>query len=242
MLRDRLKPMTHFKRIYREQADQYERLVSREDYQENIEKALKKILPFDNLDVIDLGTGTGRLTLLLSPYVRHIVAFDISPHMLSVAKSLLEGSGHFNWDIAAADNRQLPSPPQTADLVIAGWSLGHSVGWYPDSWKQEIGRAIMEMQRVQRPGGTIIILETLGTNQEFPQAPTLELAAFHTWLEKENGFSRTWIRTDYQFVSVQEAVELTRFFFGDEMADDILSKDIHIVPECTGIWWRSENP
>jgi hypothetical protein len=53
------------------------------------------------------------------------------------------------------------------------------------------------------------------------------------------GFQRNWIRTDYRFTSVQEAVALTRFFFGDEMAQEVLANDSLIVPECTGIWWRA---
>jgi hypothetical protein len=47
------------------------------------------------------------------------------------------------------------------------------------------------------------------------------------------------LRTIYRFASVQEAAELTRFFFGEEMAADVLEKGKQIVPECTGIWWRA---
>ena len=43
----------------------------------------------------------------------------------------------------------------------------------------------------------------------------------------------------YEQSSVEEAADLTRFFFGDEMADDVLAKGDPIVPECTGIWWRT---
>ena len=46
------------------------------------------------------------------------------------------------------------------------------------------------------------------------------------------------IRTDYRFASVQEAVELTRFFFGDELADRVRVEDWLVLPENTGIWWR----
>jgi hypothetical protein len=94
------------------------------------------------------------------------------------------------------------------------------------------------MARIVRPGGTIILLETLGTNRQTPRPPTPELATFFDWLENAHGFRRTWIRTDYRFASLQEAVELTRFFFGDEMADDIQARGSPVVPECTGIWHR----
>lgn len=231
--------MTDFRYIYDNQAEQYERLISREDHHGNIKPALAQILPLAGLEVVEVGAGTGRLTRLLAPEVRRITAFDRSTHMLSVAQQQLATSGLDNWRLGSADNRQLPLKSGWADLTIAGWSLGHSVGWYPGSWQQEVGRALAEMSRVLRPGGTIVLLETLGTNRATPRPPTPGLVAFFAWLEQEQGFRRTWIRTDYCFASVQEADELARFFFGDEMADNILAAGSPVVPECTGIWWRS---
>ncbi|MGD8856525.1 MAG: class I SAM-dependent methyltransferase [Chloroflexota bacterium] len=231
--------MTDYRYIYSREAEKYERLIGREDHKENIKPALVGIRPLAGLEVIELGAGTGRITRLLAPEVAHIMAFDGSMHMLSVAQRELSKSGLSNWRLAAADNRFLPVKSGSADLAIAGWSLGHSVGWYPESWRQEIGLVLVEMTRALRPGGTIILLETLGTNRATPRPPTAGLAVFFSWLEQEHGFRRTWIRTDYRFASVQEANELTRFFFGDEMANDILARGSAIVPECTGIWWRT---
>lgn len=231
--------MTDFKRIYREDAEQYERLVSREDYKGNIERALRQIRPFDNLRILELGAGTGRLTRLLAPWASSINACDFSPHMLTVARSKLNDSKQSNWQIFAADNESLPLAAQSADVAIAGWSLGHSVGWYPGHWQDVIGRTLSEMERVLQSQGTIIILETLGTFQENPQPPTPGLAQYYRWLEDEHAFSSTWIRTDYRFASMQEAVELIDFFFGGELADAVQANGRLIVPECTGIWWRT---
>jgi hypothetical protein len=46
-------------------------------------------------------------------------------------------------------------------------------------------------------------------------------------------------RTDYRFMTVAEADMLTRFFFGDELADRIVRENRMILPECTGFWWKS---
>ena len=62
-------------------------------------------------------------------------------------------------------------------------------------------------------------------------------AAYYAWLEKEQGFRSTWIRTDYQFESLDEAKALTAFFFGDELANDVVKHNWVILPECTGVWW-----
>ena len=230
--------MTDFKKVYQTEAEQYDYLVAHEDYEGNILKALQKIRPLTpTTTVVELGAGTGRLTRLLAPHVAHITACDISPHMLSVAQQKLSETALHNWQLAACDNCAVALKGQTADLIIAGWSVGHSVGWHPDSWRDEIGQALTEMRRLLHSNGTIILLETQGTNQETPRAPSPQLAEFFNWLEQEQGFRFTWIRTDYHYPTVADAVASVRFFFGDEMADDVRRKNSPIVPECTGIWW-----
>ena len=111
------------------------------------------------------------------------------------------------------------------------------MSWYPDTWRREIASVLGQMQRVLRPGGTAIVVETLGTGRETPQPPNAGLAAYYAYLEQERGFSSTWIRTDYRFQSLAEAVQLTRFFFGDELAARVEREGLICLPECTGIWW-----
>lgn len=232
----------HFRDIYDNKAVQYDELVQREDYQGNILPALNRIRPLAGLEVIEMGAGTGRLTRMIVPRVKFVRAYDSSAAMLAVAARSLGEMGYTNWTVTQADNKQIPAPDASADLSLAGWTFGHCVGWYPDRWREEIGAMVHEMLRVIKPGGTAIILETLGTGVENPAPPTPELAAYYRWLESEKGFSSTWIRTDYQFSTVPEAEELIRFFFGDELADRVVSQGLLIVPECTGIWWRHNLP
>ncbi len=66
------------RKIYQNDADRYEALISREDHQGNIMKVLKEIVNPDDLDILDLGAGTGRLTLMLAPRAKSIRAFDAS--------------------------------------------------------------------------------------------------------------------------------------------------------------------
>jgi ubiquinone/menaquinone biosynthesis C-methylase UbiE len=228
----------HFRRIYAAHADRYDQMVSREDYQGNLLPALEHIRPLAGLDVVEFGAGTGRLTRLLAPLVHSIRAFDVSRHMLGVASDSLRRMGLNNWHLAVADNSSLPAGSGCADLAIEGWSFGHATGWYPDHWREVIGAALAEMRRVLRPGGTAVVIETLGTGFETPHPPNPVLAEFYLWLEREHGFAPSWVRTDYRFESLEEAVELTRFFFGDELAGQVEQHGWIILPECTGIWRR----
>jgi ubiquinone/menaquinone biosynthesis C-methylase UbiE len=158
---------------------------------------------------------------------------------LEIARPTLAATSTINWTLQVAENHKLPEPDHSADLAIEGWSFGHATGWNPDGWRDEIGQALAEMRRILNPGGTAIILETLGTGSESPHPPSPALADFYQWLEHSQGFSHEWIRTDYQFESVAEADELTRFFFGDELADRIVRDKLVILPECTGVWYRA---
>jgi len=222
--------------IYRSQAAQYDALVSREDYQGHILPALQKIVALEGLEVAEFGAGTGRLTRLLAPRVRFIHAFDISPHMLEEARITLTRSGRRNWRARVSDHRHVPLADASVDLAISGWSVCYLVVDHPDTWQAELAKALDEMRRVLRPGGTLILLETQGTAVEQPQPPP-HLAGYFAYLEG-HGFQKTWIRTDYRFESRQEAESLARFFFGDAMVDRITqNRDGIVLPECTGIWW-----
>lgn len=226
--------MPDHKRIYLEQADQYEYLVECEDYQHNILPALQNIVSFKAMDVVELGTGTGRLTRLLAPLAQTIHGFDLSPAMLQVANAKL--LPQYQGQLAVADHQHIPLDNHTADIIISGWSYCYLAVSHPETWKSKLDKGLAEISRVLRPGGTFIVLETLGTGHETPFVPE-SLTDYFTYLE-ENGFQKAWIRTDFQFESLEEASSSIGFFFGDEMAQQVIDNNWLILPECTGIWWK----
>ena len=227
-----------FQRIYRHQAERYDRLVSREDAHGNLFGALNEILSLNGLDVVEFGAGTGRLTRLLSVLVNRVYAFDIEPAMLRQLAPQMQTTGMVNWFAALGDNGRMPVAANCADLVIEGWSFAHVREWHPQTWRQRTDAMLAEMERVSKPAGTAILIETLGTGTRRPQPPTRELAQLYAYWQEQRGFQSRWIRTDFQFASPDEADELTRFFFGDALADEWLVSERVILPECTGIWWK----
>jgi ubiquinone/menaquinone biosynthesis C-methylase UbiE len=224
--------------VYETHADQYERMIRREDYQNNIERAIEQILAPDGLDIVDLGAGTGRLTRLLAPRARSICAFDLSAHMLAETEKSLREMGLANWQTGVADHRQIPLPAESADLVVSGWSFCYLAVWGGAEWKSALEAGLAEIKRILRPGGTVILLETLGTGHAAPR-PLEKLAGYYAWLE-EKGFQSTWMRTDYRFESLDEAAELAAFFFGEQMGQEVRVKNWQVLPECTGVWWRTK--
>ncbi len=227
--------MTDPKTVYQQDADLYQRLIGREDYLGNLLPELKKITSLKGKDVVDLGSGTGRLAYLLAPHVRSVHALDLFPHMLGVAAERLRSQQLGNWQVTAGDHRQIPLPSKSTDLVVSGWSICYLVVWEGEEWKREVDSALLEMKRVLRSGGTIIIIETLGTGNIEPGEKG-DLKPYFTFLESQ-GFQRSWIRTDYCFENQEEALELVEFFFGEEMISKIGDGSKPVLPECTGLWW-----
>jgi ubiquinone/menaquinone biosynthesis C-methylase UbiE len=222
--------------IYHSEGERYEALVSREDYQGNIPRVIDEIIDAGGLDIIDLGAGTGRLTLILAPRAKSIQAFDVSAEMLRVCRKRLIVGRLSNWQVDVADHRHLPVKDHSVDLVVSGWSVSYLAVWNPEQPNQELDKWLVEMHRVLRKAGVIILFESLGTGNESP-IRLEHVESTYQWLD-DNGFQTKWIRTDYQFESLEEAVDLAGFFFGADMADRVRENRLVILPECTGVWWR----
>ena len=228
--------MTDFHAIYREHAREYEAMVSVEDRAGNVPTLIRRLCPPAGKTVLDIGAGTGRLTLLLAPEAAHVIAVDRAPAMLEITAERAATAGYSNVETRLADHRALPLEDGSVDLAVAGWTFGHATEWDAD-WKSEIGRSLHEAFRVLKPGAPLIIFETMGTGSESPAPPNDALAALYAWFENEQGFAdHGWLRTDYTFESPEQGADLTRFFFGDDMAGRILAERLTVLPECTG-WW-----
>jgi len=225
-----------YARIYDDHADRYDELVAAEDVDHNLLPALQAVCSLDGALVVEAGAGTGRLTRIMRSAGARVIATEIAPAMIGEATRRL-GAGP-NWTAAVADARALPVADGVADLAVAGWVLGHFRSWMADRWQHEIGRGLSELARVVRPGGAVIIIETLGTGFETPRPPNDQLAEYYAWLES-HGFQRNAIRTDYAFGSVQEAARVCGFFFGDAFGKTVRDSDWARVPECTGVWSRT---
>ncbi len=229
--------MDHFINIYTHHADKYHQLILPEDVDGNLLPALQKVSPLAGKRILDLGTGTGRLPLLLGEQAAQMVCLDLHWDMLRENRQQRRKKDG-RWGLVQGDMRLLPFPTDWAQVVTAGWALGHFTGWYADEWQTQAKPVLQEMHRVAAPSGVIIIIETLTTGSLTPAPPTEWLAQYYGWLEHEWGFTRQEISTDLQFASVDEAVAQTEFFFGPELTAKIQDQGWARLPEWTGVWGK----
>lgn len=229
--------MGHYQNIYRHHAHLYDCLISAEDADQHLLPAMERLLDFEGKRILDIGTGTGRIPQLLQPMVRQVYGLDLHLGMLQ-EQALKPFQSGGNWQLVQADLRRLPFPGGFFDGVTAGWAIGHFQSWFSKNWSAQVDGAIQEMVRVTRPGGSLMIIETLGTGSLEPAPPSIGLGNYYHRLEKYWGFIRTIITTDYKFQNLDEAVDLSRFFFGEQLADRVRQNKWVRLPEWTGIWHR----
>ncbi|HVP17833.1 MAG TPA: class I SAM-dependent methyltransferase [Spirochaetia bacterium] len=229
----------HFELIFGRHAEDYHELVSHEDWKGNLPGALVEAANFNGRTVVELGAGTGRLTLILARLGARVLAFDRSQHMLDQAAANAREGGLTNVTFGLADNRAVPLPDGTAEVVIEGWSFGHTVSLAEGAWRIAAEALLAESMRLLKPDGTLVIVETLGTGTRMPEPPGSVLPVFYGFLERQLGFASRWVRTDYRFSSLTEARRLVELFFGRMVEYELLEGGEVIVPECTGVWHRT---
>ena len=122
----------------------------------------------------DLGCGTGQVTAALAPFVAHVVAVDESAAMLHAAKRRLRDFD--NVDLRRGELETLPIDDARLDAATLMLVLHHS---------PEPERALVEVARVLKPGGNVLVVDMLPHDRE-----SYRQQMGHVWL----GFSEEHIR------------------------------------------------
>lgn len=224
--------------LYSDHTYEYEILVSHEDYQEELLAAIQRIQSLAGRVAAEFGAGTGRLTNLLAGHIRKLATCDVTDAMLRMAQAKRRKYGWKNVSLVLADSRRMPFRPGWADFAIEGWAFLQIAVWHPQDWQVQLGRALDEMQRLVRPGGRMILIETLGTGESTPKVAPF-FRAVYDFLEAQRGFTPVAIRTDYCFETMEQIQQVVLPLFGPEMLERLIeTRAGWVLPECTGLWWR----
>jgi ubiquinone/menaquinone biosynthesis C-methylase UbiE len=144
---------------FRENADQWHRIRSLYIDEREVEAALVEVIAAaDPRDLLDIGTGTGRMLEVLAPRVEHALGIDQSREMLSVARVNLARAGLENGSVRLGDMYQLAVPDASFDAVVI-----HQVLHYAD----RPAAVITEAARVLRPNGVLVLVDFAPHGLEF---------------------------------------------------------------------------
>jgi ubiquinone/menaquinone biosynthesis C-methylase UbiE len=95
--------------------------------------------------VLEIGCGTGEFTRLLAQRARSVVAVDLSPQMLRLARE--QSTEHSNIEYMAGDVMQLELPSESFDCVVSIATLHHL----------PLKQALMKMKDALKPGGLLVV-------------------------------------------------------------------------------------
>ena len=136
---------------FRENAAQWHRIRSLYIDEHEVEALLSEIVAAaDPRDLLDIGTGTGRMLEVLAPRVERALGIDQSREMLAIARVNLEQARLDNASVRLGDMYQLALPDASFDAVVI-----HQVLHYAD----RPAAAITEAARVLRPGGILVLVD-----------------------------------------------------------------------------------
>lgn len=107
-------------------------------------------------EVVDLGAGTGLLTLALAPAVRSVTAVDLSPAMLDRLSQKAAAANLGNVRQLVGDLRCLPLADESVTLAVSNYAFHH----LDDAGKE---LALSEVRRVLVPGGRLVLCDMMFT-------------------------------------------------------------------------------
>lgn len=136
---------------FRAHAGEWDAIRALHIAEDDVEKAIIKALKGRTYSqLVDVGTGTGRILELLAEHTTRAIGFDISQDMLAYARAKLEGLEYKHCQVRLGDIYNLPLEDGAADLVIL-----HQVLHYLD----DPARAISEAARLLADEGQILIVD-----------------------------------------------------------------------------------
>ncbi|MBE9062923.1 class I SAM-dependent methyltransferase [cf. Phormidesmis sp. LEGE 11477] len=100
-----------------------------------------------DMEVLEIGCGTGSTAILHAPYVKHIRAIDFSANMIAIAQGKAEAEHIDNVTFEQATIEDLNSPDQSLDAVL-GLSILHLL--------KNKEAAIAQVYQMLKPGGLFV--------------------------------------------------------------------------------------
>ncbi len=144
---------------FQQVAKSWETIRSMHVPQQQLEAALLEVVGSEPVgDLLDIGTGTGRMLEIFADRVTRGVGVDLSSGMLAVARTNIDRTGLTHMHARQGDMYHLPIDEESIDLAIL-----HLVLHYSDDPTE----VIREASRVLRTDGRLIVVDFAAHSEEY---------------------------------------------------------------------------
>ena len=156
-------------------ADQYDNDHEEfRNYEQEAKDLLQKLSLKNSKDMslIDLGCGTGAISIAISKHFKQLFAVDISDEMLLIAKKKAKDQGIDNISFINSGFLTYEHKEAPADIVISKAALHH----LPDFWKQI---ALMKINKMLKMNGRFYLFDIA-----YHFAPQEYEETINSWIQK----------------------------------------------------------
>lgn len=133
----------------------------------SLPRLVELVAPQPAWTALDIATGAGHVALALAPHLAHVVASDLTPQMLGVARGLAASRGIANISFADVRAEALPFADATFDLVTCRIAPHHF---------DDVRAFVSESARVLRPGGVFGLVENISPDPSMMEGDAAALA------------------------------------------------------------------
>lgn len=155
--------------FFRQNATQWDQIRKMYINDLEVERALQALIPESDVgDLLDVGTGTGRILEIFGNSINRGVGIDLSREMLAIARVNLEKRGLNNCHVRYGDMNQLPFGDETFDAVTFHLSLHYA---------EDPADAIREAARYLGAQGRMIVVDFAPHSEQ-----SLQTEHAHRWL------------------------------------------------------------
>lgn len=217
--------------LYRDYPEVYDEFAN-VPYTPRMMDILHEKFDFNDKTIADIGSGSGRSTLLLAEYAEHLIGVEPEKAMRDEALKNTEEAGLDNIVYIDGRGEDIPLDDDSVDMVVA-----ITATMYPP--EEVIPLFIAEARRVVKPGGVIVSIDVApgcygGELNEIIDDPSadLELQAYHRCFVDDAGFDYFDIVQTSHYGSLEKIIGTYGFIFGARTIEYIKKH------ELTSIKWK----
>jgi ubiquinone/menaquinone biosynthesis C-methylase UbiE len=200
-----------------EQMELFDLMARAIDPDGHIPAAMHSAAPIEGKTVLDVGAGVGDRTIIYAQIAAHVYALEPDPQALPILRGRIKSSGVSNVTVVPGSADAIPLEEDSVDVAYATWAYFFGPGSEP---------GLHQVERVVRPGGDVVVVQNYGHDELSGIWTPIEseCEAWPAWFEQQ-GFTCQVVDTTWRFRTVDEALAVVEFLWGQAARDYIVRHD-----------------